>query len=676
MPLRPPIAAFLVRSGFSLTIRPTSTATTATKKAIPVPFETSNRLPYFQPSRSTEHSGNHFVLDQPKPPHWTEFPPRTVPHLPLPPRLPYSPTSSPFLRHVAILQESLTSPDNDSSWQIFDSLDLSLHQHIPIDLLQQILCHQLQSRHPSHERVTVLLRAVASGDGCLAKDVLQKITCVFSPPLWKGLVAALWSCWIDSSGGDIARIPLEMRRLWIDTAQKRETLLDRVLELGKGDGLDGVEDLITASKLLNKPQVTTSADVQDAMSALKAIVTVNGLPQATEMAIIFEKSLHISLSTWGGHADQLVKQVEELKTGLSSDHAATIEIAFRNAARQVTGGSSKINGMLGLPERCFGALVPARASDAIMSRLMLLSARAVQFSPGEAARVINHAFSVLYRLDRRGIRIPINAFSRILQALPHFASNSVDCPPTLLRGHSIQAMQLIRSQVMRSSPENPIDHAQLDTLLKYVLRKYHDPEILRRAIRIIMLFPGFGFPIKWTDDFVAAAKTLLGKGSSYTLYALVALGWTSKSSRSSRHYRTPELMQLVATRLNEEQSFLNIPFLLNELDPDTRFLVGNFLLQAMPQLTRGRIKKLSSFLLESKSMSGFAAKDLPIEDTDAVLDRLCEDFPILAFRWSRVLQQASPEARERVMDALDRRATEDDRYRVLADALRHEIHNV
>ncbi|WWC96162.1 hypothetical protein V866_003029 [Kwoniella sp. B9012] len=84
----------------------------------------------------------------------------STPHLPLPPRLPYSPNSYPFKRHMEILALSLYSSTADESWTIYTSLHPSLRQYIPDETFKSLIGHQVD--HPEQQkawsRVRTLLR--------------------------------------------------------------------------------------------------------------------------------------------------------------------------------------------------------------------------------------------------------------------------------------------------------------------------------------------------------------------------------------------------------------------------------------------------------------------------------------------------------------------------------------
>ncbi|KAI5451807.1 hypothetical protein NCC49_001453 [Naganishia albida] len=70
---------------------------------------------------------------------------RAPPHLPLPPTLPYQPTSMPFRRHLQILEESLLSSSAEPSWEIFEALHEDLRRrHLPPDTLRAILGKQVE----------------------------------------------------------------------------------------------------------------------------------------------------------------------------------------------------------------------------------------------------------------------------------------------------------------------------------------------------------------------------------------------------------------------------------------------------------------------------------------------------------------------------------------------------
>jgi hypothetical protein len=70
---------------------------------------------------------------------------RAPPHLPLPPTLPYQPTSTPFRRHLQILEESLLSSSAEPSWEIFEALHEDLRRnHLPPDTLRAMLGKQVE----------------------------------------------------------------------------------------------------------------------------------------------------------------------------------------------------------------------------------------------------------------------------------------------------------------------------------------------------------------------------------------------------------------------------------------------------------------------------------------------------------------------------------------------------
>ncbi|WVQ72796.1 hypothetical protein IAR50_002356 [Cryptococcus sp. DSM 104548] len=73
------------------------------------------------------------------PPH-----PRTTPHLPLPPTLPYSPDSHPFKRHLSVLSLSLVASHTHESWEIYSAIHEDLRKYIPDDTFRALLLQQCQ----------------------------------------------------------------------------------------------------------------------------------------------------------------------------------------------------------------------------------------------------------------------------------------------------------------------------------------------------------------------------------------------------------------------------------------------------------------------------------------------------------------------------------------------------
>ncbi|WVW84749.1 hypothetical protein I302_106784 [Kwoniella bestiolae CBS 10118] len=111
---------------------------------------------------------NRFQPDFPTPHH------KSTPHLPLPPRLPYSPNSYPFKRHMEILSLSLYSTP-DESWTVYTSLHPSLRQYIPDATFKSLISHQIDhtAQQKGWSRIKTLLK-LAKKCGMSLGEIDQK----------------------------------------------------------------------------------------------------------------------------------------------------------------------------------------------------------------------------------------------------------------------------------------------------------------------------------------------------------------------------------------------------------------------------------------------------------------------------------------------------------------------
>ncbi|KAL1408535.1 hypothetical protein Q8F55_005347 [Vanrija albida] len=87
-----------------------------------------------------------------------------TPHLPLPPPLPYSPDSQPFLRHLQILSLALLSSNADESWDIYQALHPDLRPAIPDDVFVSLVTCQIQGSGNRLPRLVELLGLARSCD--------------------------------------------------------------------------------------------------------------------------------------------------------------------------------------------------------------------------------------------------------------------------------------------------------------------------------------------------------------------------------------------------------------------------------------------------------------------------------------------------------------------------------
>ncbi|WWD18542.1 hypothetical protein CI109_102995 [Kwoniella shandongensis] len=151
-----------------------------------------------------------------------------MPHLPLPPSLPYSPTSHPFRRHLEILSLSLFSSPNES-WSVYTALHPSLRQYIPDQTFRSLLAQQTRHEEPAlgWHRAKVLLRLAKKCRMELEDLGLEDMTNILRLGLKRiledenygdeaeyKLVRRLWTV-VTSMESDLARVPRKIRRDWL-----------------------------------------------------------------------------------------------------------------------------------------------------------------------------------------------------------------------------------------------------------------------------------------------------------------------------------------------------------------------------------------------------------------------------------------------------------------------------
>ncbi|ODN77606.1 hypothetical protein L202_04770 [Cryptococcus amylolentus CBS 6039] len=164
--------------------------------------------------------------------------PRSTPHLPLPPTLPYSPDSHPFKRHLSILSLSIVASHSDESWAVYCAIHDDLRKYIPDSTFRALLLKQCQVKENSlaeqWARVKELLRLGKECDMTLedmGSEVLEKA-------LEMGVDAALagetrkerkrlrqiWSA-LTNSLPNLSIVPLATRKRWLQLQER--LLIDR-----------------------------------------------------------------------------------------------------------------------------------------------------------------------------------------------------------------------------------------------------------------------------------------------------------------------------------------------------------------------------------------------------------------------------------------------------------------
>lgn len=149
--------------------------------------------------------------------------------LPLPPRLPYSPTSHPFRRHLEILSLSTLSDSPDESWRIYLSLHPSLRRYIPDSQFRSLLSHQLSNDQP-RARWIRSKELIEFGQKCGLEIETLGIRIVLDA--WKAGLAYmgdtemegeprkmldhLWASLFILKKGNMSNINIKTRRIWLE----------------------------------------------------------------------------------------------------------------------------------------------------------------------------------------------------------------------------------------------------------------------------------------------------------------------------------------------------------------------------------------------------------------------------------------------------------------------------
>lgn len=199
------------------------------------------------------------------------------PHLPLPPTLPYSPSSVPFKRHLAALETSLLSSDPEDSWSVLQALHPDLLEHLPVDTIRSIINLQSQAGEHAWKRCRAVWWSLQkSGRKALWPDHLQLILrCGLKHAIRHGSNTAtglaIRNIWQDLLSTIEARnISVDIRKLWlqyhvevdkrrgrakgtdsyIPGSRSREAVRSLV-DAGGGEGLDIlVSDMLVSTRIL------------------------------------------------------------------------------------------------------------------------------------------------------------------------------------------------------------------------------------------------------------------------------------------------------------------------------------------------------------------------------------------------------------------------------------------
>lgn len=157
---------------------------------------------------------------------------RPPPHLPLPPTLPYQPTSTPFRRHLQVLEESLLSSSPEPSWEIFTAIHEDLRrQHVPADTLRSVLAKQVNGLSHTdnkrkarwrklHDVLTIMEENGICGrsedlDNIIVAAIDDQGRRVTSHQFSIGRIGTVWADLASIHGESLQNISLRARERWL-----------------------------------------------------------------------------------------------------------------------------------------------------------------------------------------------------------------------------------------------------------------------------------------------------------------------------------------------------------------------------------------------------------------------------------------------------------------------------
>ena len=165
------------------------------------------------------------------------------PHLPLPPPLPYSPNSKPFLRHVQILDQSILSRSPEHSWEIFSGLHPDLHSSVPVGTISNLIRCQSGSEvgKARSTRISQLLQIIRSNEIQLRTLDLERamqhlLEDVKRQPVSPEILDNVMILLVQSLGGRPERIDPTLRLNWFKAAHAARIMQLRDIETFPGHG--------------------------------------------------------------------------------------------------------------------------------------------------------------------------------------------------------------------------------------------------------------------------------------------------------------------------------------------------------------------------------------------------------------------------------------------------------
>lgn len=360
----------------------------------------------------------------------------STPHLPLPPRLPYSPDSVPFKRHLQILSLSLLCERNDESWSTYEALHPSLRRYIPDDTFRSLLAHQLRDTRPIQqwqrtvELINFAKQCGMEGKGLGVENLRNAIRSGLRYVLrtkrdetekYRWQIGELWK---HSMEADMGNVALDLRKSWIRLHLRRPgdrnpliiaaRVMKELVDRGGGKGLEEEAEEIVAIR-----QRTEAGRVE--VMELAEYYMYNGITISTKVLSTRLENLN---RLWNDN-ERVQELVSRLATPKTRDHWAAAVDQFLLGTKTRGQRAEDIIASGGLEE--LFQVANDRASDPqtvmrAVERLLQIGPTAEHFTHQMTAKMPAPLFvqfvNLLIRHDVLPQYLLIRFFQRMISAIP------------------------------------------------------------------------------------------------------------------------------------------------------------------------------------------------------------------------------------------------------------------
>jgi hypothetical protein len=295
------------------------------------------------------------------------------PHLPLPPPLPYSPTSKPFLRHVQILDQSILSRSPEHSWEIFSGLHPDLHSSVPVGTISNLIRCQSGSQggKARSTRISQLLQIIRSNEIRLRTSELERAVQHLLDDVKRQTVSLetlnnAMMLLVQSSGGRPERIDPTLRLNWFKAAHTARTVQLYESETFPGHGEEEMRSWIVEQA---EKGYLRNVELEGTLLRYRTKVPLIGrrLKRSLELAAVLMKDGKALVEQASSHliAQHLLGRAKSIRMGSNKGNEAIVEFLdwlrrlnrseladriWREALMKSTGGVMEVAWLLSVPE--------------------------------------------------------------------------------------------------------------------------------------------------------------------------------------------------------------------------------------------------------------------------------------------------------------------------------------